>query len=79
MKSTSLSLCSVTVALFSAGALAEPIEPLFETPEYLEHTWVDDVLDVFGADGEFDESETIDMSYLPTAYYTPEKSLVWGF
>lgn len=78
MKSTSLSLCSVTVALFSAGALAEPIEPLFETPEYLEHTWVDDVLDVFGADGEFDESKTIDMSYLPTAYYTPEKKFGVG-
>lgn len=78
MKSTSLSLCSVTVALFSAGALAEAIEPLFETPEYLEHTWVDDVLDVFGADGEFDESKTIDMSYLPTAYYTPEKKFGVG-
>ncbi|MEZ9201792.1 BamA/TamA family outer membrane protein [Vibrio splendidus] len=78
MKSTSLSLCSVTVALLSAGALAEPIEPLFETPEYLEHTWVDDVLDVFGADGEFDDSKTIDMSYLPTAYYTPEKKFGVG-
>lgn len=78
MKPTSLSLCSVTIALFSAGALAEPIEPLFETPEYLEHTWVDDVLDVFGADGEFDDSKTIDMSYLPTAYYTPEKKFGVG-
>ncbi|MEZ8859706.1 BamA/TamA family outer membrane protein [Vibrio sp. 10N.247.311.51] len=78
MNSTSISLCSVTVALFSAGALAEPIEPLFETPEYLKHTWVDDVLDVFGADGEFDESKTIDMSYLPTAYYTPEKKFGVG-
>ncbi|MFA0524582.1 BamA/TamA family outer membrane protein [Vibrio sp. 10N.222.52.C3] len=78
MKSTSLPLCSVTVALLSAGVLAEPIEPLFETPEYLEHTWVDDVLDVFGADGEFDESKTIDMSYLPTAYYTPEKKFGVG-
>lgn len=78
MKSTSLPLCSVTVALFSAGVLAEPIEPLFETPEYLEHTWVDDVLDVFGADGEFDDSKTIDMSYLPTAYYTPEKKFGVG-
>ncbi|MEZ9320305.1 BamA/TamA family outer membrane protein [Vibrio sp. 10N.286.51.E5] len=78
MKSTSLPLCSVSVALFSAGVLAEPIEPLFETPEYLEHTWVDDVLDVFGADGEFDDSKTIDMSYLPTAYYTPEKKFGVG-
>ncbi|MEL0609327.1 BamA/TamA family outer membrane protein [Vibrio echinoideorum] len=78
MKSISLSLCSVTTALLSAGALAEPIEPLFETPEYLEHTWVDDVLGVFGADGEFDESKTIDMSYLPTAYYTPEKKFGVG-
>lgn len=78
MKSTPLSLCSAVVALLSAGALAEPIEPLFETPEYLEHTWVDDLLDVFGADGEFDESKTIDMSYLPTAYYTPEKKFGVG-
>ncbi|MEG3696759.1 hypothetical protein V5098_27035, partial [Vibrio coralliirubri] len=78
MKSISLSLCSTTIALLSTGALAESIEPLFETPEYLEHTWVDDVLDVFGADGEFDESKTIDMSYLPTAYYTPEKKFGVG-
>lgn len=78
MKSTPLSLCSAAVALFSAGVLAEPIQPLFETPEYLEHTWVDDVLNVFGADGEFDESKTIDMSYLPTAYYTPEKNFGVG-
>lgn len=54
------------------------VEPLFDTPEYLEHTWVDEVLDVFGADGEFDDSKAIDMSYLPTAYYTPEKKFGVG-
>ncbi|MDR9827836.1 BamA/TamA family outer membrane protein [Vibrio sp. FNV 38] len=57
---------------------AAAVEPLFETPNYLEHTWVDDVLDVFGADGEFDDNKLIDMSYLPTAYYTPEKKFGVG-
>ncbi|GAL12361.1 outer membrane protein [Vibrio astriarenae] len=33
---------------------------------------------MFGADGEFDENKAIDMSYLPTAYYTPEKKFGVG-
>ncbi|QIR15909.1 BamA/TamA family outer membrane protein [Shewanella aestuarii] len=65
------------LALFmscSAGA----VEPLFETPADMEPTWVDNILSVFGADGGFDETKTIDMSYLPTAYYTPEKKFGVG-
>ncbi|WP_144211605.1 BamA/TamA family outer membrane protein [Shewanella donghaensis] len=54
------------------------VEPLFETPEDMEPTWVDDIFSVFGADGEFDDSKDIDMSYLPTAYYTPEKKFGVG-
>ncbi|PMH42167.1 hypothetical protein BCU68_14755 [Vibrio sp. 10N.286.49.B3] len=57
---------------------AQPVEPLFATPEYLERTWIDDLLDRVGADGEFDTSKSIDMSYLPTAYYTPEKKFGVG-
>lgn len=52
------------------------VEPLFETPEDMEPTWIDNILSVFGADGKFDDSKAIDMSYLPTAYYTPREK-VW--
>lgn len=65
-----------TLLVFSNLAIA--VEPLFETPENMEPTWVDDILEVFGADGEFDDSKAIDMSYLPTAYYTPEKKFGVG-
>jgi hypothetical protein len=54
------------------------VEPLFETPEDMEPTWIDNILSVFGADGKFDDSKAIDMSYLPTAYYTPEKKFGVG-
>ncbi|MGR5431092.1 BamA/TamA family outer membrane protein [Vibrio astriarenae] len=73
-----LPLWPVCALALSSAAYASSVEPLFDTPEYLEHTFVDDVLDVFGADGEFDESKAIDMSYLPTAYYTPEKKFGVG-
>ncbi|WP_394242536.1 BamA/TamA family outer membrane protein [Vibrio astriarenae] len=73
-----LSLGALCALALSSSVYASNVEPLFETPEYLEHTWVDEVLDVFGADGEFDENKAIDMSYLPTAYYTPEKKFGVG-
>ncbi|MPY26082.1 BamA/TamA family outer membrane protein [Shewanella psychropiezotolerans] len=66
----------LSLFIFSNAAIA--VEPLFETPEDMEPTWVDDILSVFGADGEFDETKAIDMSYLPTAYYTPEKKFGVG-
>lgn len=66
----------LSLFVFSNAAIA--VEPLFETPEDMEPTWVDDILSVFGADGEFDETKAIDMSYLPTAYYTPEKKFGVG-
>ncbi len=66
------------LTLFAFPNLAVAVESLFETPENMEPTWVDNILSVFGADGEFDESKAIDMSYLPTAYYTPEKKFGVG-
>ncbi|BAJ03764.1 BamA/TamA family outer membrane protein [Shewanella violacea] len=66
----------LTLFAFSNAAIA--VDPLFETPEDMEPTWVDNILSVFGADGEFDDSKAIDMSYLPTAYYTPEKKFGVG-
>ena len=66
----------LTLCAFSSATIA--VEPLFETPENMQPTWVDEILSVFGADGEFDESKAIDMSYLPTAYYTPEKKFGIG-
>lgn len=66
------------LTLFAFPNLAVAVEPLFETPENMEPTWVDNILSVFGADGEFDDSKAIDMSYLPTAYYTPEKKFGVG-
>ncbi|AQS38182.1 Surface antigen [Shewanella psychrophila] len=66
----------LSLFVFSNAAIA--VEPLFETPEDMEPTWVDDILSVFGADGEYDETKAIDMSYLPTAYYTPEKKFGVG-
>ncbi|WP_041416130.1 BamA/TamA family outer membrane protein [Shewanella halifaxensis] len=66
----------LTLCAFSNLALA--VEPLFDTPKDMQPTWVDDILSVFGADGEFDQSKPIDMSYLPTAYYTPEKKFGVG-
>lgn len=66
----------LTLCAFSNLAVA--VEPLFDTPKDMEPTWVDDILSVFGADGEFDQSKPIDMSYLPTAYYTPEKKFGVG-
>ena len=66
------------LSLFAFSNVAVAVEPLFETPKDMEPTWVDDILSVFGADGEFDESKPIDMSYLPTAYYTPEKKFGVG-
>ncbi|MCG9728470.1 outer membrane protein assembly factor [Shewanella sp. Isolate13] len=66
----------LTLCAFSNLAIA--VEPLFDTPKDMQPTWVDDILSVFGADGEFDQSKPIDMSYLPTAYYTPEKKFGVG-
>jgi hypothetical protein len=66
----------LTLCAFSNLAIA--VDPLFETPEDMQPTWIDDILSVFGADGGFDESKAIDMSYLPTAYYTPEKKFGVG-
>jgi outer membrane protein assembly factor BamA len=66
------------LTLFAFSNVAVAVEPLFETPENMEPTWVDNILSVFGADGEFDDSKPIDMSYLPTAYYTPEKKFGVG-
>jgi hypothetical protein len=65
-----------TLCAFSNLAIA--VDPLFETPEDMQPTWIDDILSVFGADGGFDETKPIDMSYLPTAYYTPEKKFGVG-
>lgn len=66
------------LTLFAFSNVAVAVEPLFETPKDMQPTWVDDILSVFGADGEFDDSKPIDMSYLPTAYYTPEKKFGVG-
>ncbi|MBO1895383.1 BamA/TamA family outer membrane protein [Shewanella sp. BF02_Schw] len=66
----------LTLFVFSHAATA--VEPLFETPKDMQPTWIDDILSVFGADGEFDDTKAIDMSYLPTAYYTPEKKFGVG-
>ncbi|GIU53925.1 BamA/TamA family outer membrane protein [Shewanella sp. KT0246] len=66
------------LSLFAFSSAAVAVEPLFDTPKDMEPTWVDDILSVFGADGEFDDSKPIDMSYLPTAYYTPEKKFGVG-
>ncbi|QDE31140.1 BamA/TamA family outer membrane protein [Shewanella polaris] len=69
---------TLLLALFVFSNAATAVEPLFETPQDMEPTWVDDILSVFGADGEFDDTKAIDMSYLPTAYYTPEKKFGVG-
>ena len=66
----------LNLTFFTASTLA--VEPLFNTPEDMDPTWVDNLLNVFGADGGFDDSKAIDMSYLPTAYYTPEKKFGVG-
>ncbi|MCL1146545.1 BamA/TamA family outer membrane protein [Shewanella sp. 10N.261.52.F9] len=66
------------LTLLALSNQAAAVEPLFETPKDMQPTWVDDILSVFGADGEFDETKPIDMSYLPTAYYTPEKKFGVG-
>ncbi|WP_434341052.1 BamA/TamA family outer membrane protein [Motilimonas cestriensis] len=64
--------------LLCANSAHAVVEPLFDTPADMEPTWIDNTLSVFGADGGFDDSKTIDMSYLPTAYYTPEKKFGVG-
>ncbi|MCL1042878.1 BamA/TamA family outer membrane protein [Shewanella marisflavi] len=66
------------LSLLACSQMAMAVEPLIQTPKDMEPTWVDEILDVFGADGEFDDSKPIDMSYLPTAYYTPEKKFGVG-
>ncbi|WP_108945381.1 BamA/TamA family outer membrane protein [Shewanella halifaxensis] len=66
------------LTLLALSNQAAAVEPLFETPKDMQPTWIDDILSVFGADGEFDQSKPIDMSYLPTAYYTPEKKFGVG-
>ncbi|AZG73155.1 BamA/TamA family outer membrane protein [Shewanella livingstonensis] len=69
---------TLLLALFIFSNTANAVEPLFETPKDMQPTWIDDILSVFGADGEFDDTKVIDMSYLPTAYYTPEKKFGVG-
>jgi outer membrane protein assembly factor BamA len=69
---------TLLLALFIFSNAANAVEPLFETPKDMQPTWIDNILSVFGADGEFDDTKTIDMSYLPTAYYTPEKKFGVG-
>ncbi|SQH78428.1 conserved exported protein of unknown function [Shewanella benthica] len=66
------------LSLFVFSNVAIAVEPLFAMPEDMEPTWLDNILSIFGADGEFDETKAIDMSYLPTAYYTPEKKFGVG-
>lgn len=69
---------TLLLALFIFSNAANAVEPLFETPKDMQPTWIDNILSVFGADGEFDDTKVIDMSYLPTAYYTPEKKFGVG-
>jgi outer membrane protein assembly factor BamA len=69
---------TLLLALFVFSNTALAVEPLFDTPQDMEPTWIDNILSVFGADGEFDDTKVIDMSYLPTAYYTPEKKFGVG-
>tara|TARA_R110001583_G_scaffold12364_4_gene55002 strand:- start:1270 stop:2418 length:1149 start_codon:yes stop_codon:yes gene_type:complete len=69
---------TLLLALFIFSNAANAVEPLFETPKDMQPTWIDNILSVFGADGEFDDTKAIDMSYLPTAYYTPEKKFGVG-
>lgn len=66
------------LALFAFSHTSFAVEPLIETPKDMQPTWVDELLSVFGADGEFDATKPIDISYLPTAYYTPEKKFGVG-
>ena len=72
-KSVCLALCILIFPLSSYS-----VEPLFDTPSDMEPTIIDRVLDVFGADAGFNDKEKIDMSYIPTAYYTPEKQFGVG-
>lgn len=69
---------TLLLALFIFSNAANAVQPLFETPKDMQPTWIDNILSVFGADGEFDDTKAIDMSYLPTAYYTPEKKFGVG-
>ncbi|MGK0408775.1 MAG: outer membrane protein assembly factor BamA [Shewanella psychromarinicola] len=69
---------TLLLALFVFSNTALAVDPLFDTPQDMEPTWIDNILSVFGADGEFDDTKVIDMSYLPTAYYTPEKKFGVG-
>lgn len=71
-------VCRLSVLLAGFSPVAFAVEPLIATPNDYQPNIVDDVLDIFGADADFDRSKTIDMSYIPTAYYTPEKQFGVG-
>lgn len=69
---------SISLLLLICSSAAFAVEPLIETPADREPDIIDNTLSIFGADGGFDDSKTIDMSYLPTAFYTPEKKFGAG-
>ncbi|UJF18557.1 outer membrane protein assembly factor [Vibrio sp. SS-MA-C1-2] len=71
---TSMPLCSAL--LFSTSSYA--VTPLFEVGDDYQENFIDKTLNIFGADGGYDSSKPIDMSYIPTAYYTPEKKFGIG-
>ncbi|MGL6261245.1 BamA/TamA family outer membrane protein [Vibrio sp. WXL210] len=70
-------LCSL-VLFTSLSSYAAPVKPLFETPEFMQDNFVDEVFDLFGADADYDQDKAIDLSYLPTLYYTPEQKFSAG-
>ncbi|MBB1465648.1 hypothetical protein H5300_20470 [Vibrio sp. SG41-7] len=57
MTSTQEKVCVIALSLIGYSSFSFSVESLFDTPQDMEPTFVDDVLDMFGADGGFDSSK----------------------
>ncbi|WP_084882729.1 BamA/TamA family outer membrane protein [Vibrio sp. qd031] len=63
----------LATSLVSTALYADDITPIFEHEPNAVTGAMDDVMAVFGAEEQYDESAGMDSSYIPAIYYTPEK------
>ncbi|WP_261817707.1 BamA/TamA family outer membrane protein [Vibrio gallicus] len=77
MSSKYLTCLSVSTCLL-LSPISVAVEPLFATPADAQPTWLDNAFDFVGADGGFDPSKGVDMSYIPSVFYNPEQEFGGG-
>ena len=66
------------IGSFQVAAAPKEVVPLFESKPNPTTDALDKVLDVFGAESEYDSSKGLNSSYIPAVFYKPEQGLGLG-